>query len=388
MCTITRASLFLICFCLFNDSHCQDQPEDTGGQPALTDYIDIYQKYISSIRGSNCQMYPSCSNFGMGAYKQHNPFTATLMTADRLLRCSHDHQNYTKILTNNGIRLVDLPGQNTYAERQLFIPKSKSVLFNALDTSYNGEFINHLISNKHYREALLEINRLIFYNPDEVNEAQYLNYLVCKRALNELEDAIFNYENSFPEAIRNNPKIKNEIGNINFDLGNYDKALKIYDECLGSSSDTIIYDKSLLMKGLTYAHQKKWNESKQMFSSISDQSMFNYSKKNCLSALSFRENISYKKPFIAGVLSVIPGLGYIYSGHKQTALSSFIINGLLAYATYTSFKNENYGMTALTGLFSFSFYVGNISGSVKSAKRYNSQQDYNTINKLKSNIYY
>ncbi len=224
--------------------------------------------------------------------------------------------------------------------------------------------------------------------PKRYTPSQYLNFLVCKRALNELEDAIFTYENSFPENIRNNLLIKNEIGNINFELGNYDKAMTLYEDCISSSSDSIIYDKSILMKGLIYAHQQKWDESKHMFLSLSDNSIFNYSKKASLSILDSRENLSYKKPFLAGMLSIVPGAGYIYTGHKQTALSSIIINGLLAYATYTSFRNENYGMAALTGLFSFSFYIGNISGSVKSAKRYNSKQDYNTINKLTSNIYY
>ncbi len=380
--------LFFAYFQIINYSFCQSEQDEIDGQPALTDYIDVYQKYISSIRGSNCQMFPSCSNFGMKAYKSKNPFTATFLTADRLLRCSHDPKHYNKLLTNDGIKLVDLPIQDYSVGLQVLNDKNKTILFNALDTSFNGEFINHLISKKYYREALLEINRLFFYGSQEIHPSQYLNFLVCKRALNELEDAIFTYENSFPENIRNNLLIKNEIGNINFELGNYDKAMTLYEDCISSSSDSIIYDKSILMKGLIYAHQQKWDESKHMFLSLSDNSIFNYSKKASLSILDSRENLSYKKPFLAGMLSIVPGAGYIYTGHKQTALSSIIINGLLAYATYTSFRNENYGMAALTGLFSFSFYIGNISGSVKSAKRYNSKQDYNTINKLTSNIYY
>ncbi|NJM14489.1 MAG: membrane protein insertion efficiency factor YidD, partial [Bacteroidales bacterium] len=88
-------------------------------QPALTDYIDIYQKHISSIRGSSCQMYPSCSNYGMGVYNIYNPLKATFLTADRLLRCSHDPKNYNKILTHNGIRLIDLSVQNSNEEQQL-----------------------------------------------------------------------------------------------------------------------------------------------------------------------------------------------------------------------------------------------------------------------------
>jgi tetratricopeptide (TPR) repeat protein len=229
---------------------------------------------------------------------------------------------------------------------------------------------------------------LIFFDTPSVHESQYLNYLVCMRALNEYEAAIFAYEHSFPDHIKNNSAIINEMGNISFELGAYTKALDYYEKCIASFSDSLIYDKSLLMKGLIYANEKQWDKSHTMFMSVSDNSIFSYSKNNCLSILQQKENISYKKPYLAGIYAIVPGLGYVYAGHRQTALSSLIINGLLAYATYTNCKNENYGMAALTGLFSFSFYIGNISGSVKSAKRYNTKQDQNITNRLKSTIYY
>ncbi len=114
-------------------------------------------------------MYPSCSNFGMKAYKSKNPFTATFLTADRLLRCSHDPKHYNKLLTNDGIKLVDLPIQDYSVGLQVLNDKNKTILFNASDTSFNGEFINHLISKKYYREALLEINRLFFYGSQEIH---------------------------------------------------------------------------------------------------------------------------------------------------------------------------------------------------------------------------
>ncbi len=88
---------------------------------------------------------------------------------------------------------------------------------------------------------------------------------------------------------------------------------------------------------------------------------------------------------IAGVLSIIPGAGYAYTGHTQTAISSLIINGLLTYATYSNFKKENFGMGLLTGVFNLSFYIANIYGSAKSANRFNQQQRKNIISKLEFN---
>lgn len=378
----------LLLFTFFYVSLAKELQQKEGQQPALTDYIDIYQKYISSIRGGSCQMYPSCSNFGMGAYRNYNPFYATFLTADRLLRCSHDQTNYNKILTHSGVRLVDMPVPNSKKEQELLRNRSKVVLYSALDTTDRGKFITFLISKKYYREALLELNREIFYYPDITPVSQYLNFLVCKRVLNELEDAIFSYENLFQEGIKLHPLILNEVGNLNYELGNFDNALMYYNRCISSSSDSIVRDKSILLKGLTFASQKKWVESEQEFLTLSDYSVYAYSKENCLNALHQRDAIRYKKPFVAGLLSIVPGLGYVYTGHRQTAISSVLINGLLAYASYSSYKSENYGMSALVSLFSVSFYLGNVSGSVKSAKRYNAKQDHNTVTKIKSTIYY
>jgi hypothetical protein len=65
--------------------------------------------------------------------------------------------------------------------------------------------------------------------------------------------------------------------------------------------------------------------------------------------------------------------------------AQFFVNSLLAYATYTNFKTKNYGMGILTGVFNLSFYIGNIYGGVRSAKRYNENNMKTIINKLEYN---
>jgi hypothetical protein len=37
-----------------------------------SDYIRVYQKYISGIRGQECPMHPSCSNFGLKTFRETN----------------------------------------------------------------------------------------------------------------------------------------------------------------------------------------------------------------------------------------------------------------------------------------------------------------------------
>lgn len=69
----------------------------------------------------------------------------------------------------------------------------------------------------------------------------------------------------------------------------------------------------------------------------------------------------------------------------MTGISSLLFNSLFAFATYSSFRVNNSGMGILTGLFGMAFYVANIQGSVKSAKRFNVKNYENIINKFENN---
>lgn len=51
--------------------------------------IGWFQTYVSPIDGPRCQFAPTCSSFGYAAVRDHGPWRGILMTADRLMRCSH-----------------------------------------------------------------------------------------------------------------------------------------------------------------------------------------------------------------------------------------------------------------------------------------------------------
>ena len=70
-------------------------------------YILFYQKIISPIKQENCQMYPSCSHYGMSAINR-NGLKGLLMLTDRLHRCGHDLQFYKTVIVNNEIKYLDL----------------------------------------------------------------------------------------------------------------------------------------------------------------------------------------------------------------------------------------------------------------------------------------
>lgn len=50
--------------------------------------IRFYQFALSPYLGGSCRFHPSCSNYGLEAFKTHNFFTALGLTIWRILRCN------------------------------------------------------------------------------------------------------------------------------------------------------------------------------------------------------------------------------------------------------------------------------------------------------------
>ena len=95
--------------------------------------------------------------------------------------------------------------------------------------------------------------------------------------------------------------------------------------------------------------------------------------------------INYKSPFLAGTFSmVIPGMGKVYSGRWKDGLISFLFIGTTAYQAYRGFGQKGtksvYGW--IMGSLSLGFYIGNIYGSAKAAKLYNSNMNSAYVEKV------
>lgn len=72
---------------------------------------------------------------------------------------------------------------------------------------------------------------------------------------------------------------------------------------------------------------------------------------------------------LAGVLGVVPGLGYLYCGLPQTAVAAAIVTGVFVEATREAFLHDQNALGGFTLAFGLSWYAGSIYGSVQSAGR-------------------
>lgn len=82
------------------------------------------------------------------------------------------------------------------------------------------------------------------------------------------------------------------------------------------------------------------------------------------------KNFTPKKPAVALGLSVIPGLGKVYTGHYGDASMTFLTVGICSFLAYRGYQKK--GFESIPGWFygtlGTGLYLGNFYGSFKSAK--------------------
>lgn len=61
-----------------------------------------FQIAISPVDGARCRMYPTCSAYSLDAFRRHGTIKGLLLTADRLLHETDEH-NFAPIIIKQGV---------------------------------------------------------------------------------------------------------------------------------------------------------------------------------------------------------------------------------------------------------------------------------------------
>lgn len=347
------------------------------------DYISFYRKTGSQFVGGNCQMTPSCSKYADLQFSSQPFILAFTNTADRLMRCSHDLNNYKILGSINDYKLIDFP---TDSLNNLNTPKWQEENYATANNSNNDkliEFQDYLINRQFYNEALIEINRYISSNKDNTPISVYVNYFRCLRSLGNYERIETDFKTILSEFNQKQGIIKLELAKSWIALNNYSKSLLILNEITESKSENIdIIDEARILTSVVYSKKFELVKAKKSISLIDKKSKYFTNAETNLNKIEKAFEFKQKKPWIASSLSIIPGLGYLYAKHPMTAFSALLANSLISYAAYTSFQSGNTGIGILTSMVGLGFYFGNIKGAKNSVIRYNLE----TQDKLTKNI--
>lgn len=351
---------------------------NTTFQPnTANDYISIYQRYISQLKNGKCAMFPSCSNYGMQLYSERNFLNATILLSDRLVRCSHDSNFYHTTYEYGYLSYIDTPFNDSKKFHNQ-IPPYTDILRSSKDSTLL--FVNSLINSGDYIGALLEIRRAEFHN-NPLRDDLYVKKLISLRGLGKLKEAVYEYDVLFPERIKNRTDVIFEMSKIYYLLDNYEDTINLLGTLNNPVTATSKQYNACVIEAMAYARLEKVDSALYILNNIQnfqDSVLYNYNICKIKELSSFKK----KNTTLASCLSIIPGLGYMYARHKGSALTSFLVNSLLAYATYTSIKSQNYGVAGIMGFMSLSFYIGNINGAARSARRYNTMKTEKLISDI------
>ena len=93
-----------------------------------------------------------------------------------------------------------------------------------------------------------------------------------------------------------------------------------------------------------------------------------------------------KKPWLGGVLGIVPGLGYAYSGEYANAARSLILNSLFLWGMVETAEDDEWGVFAVITFGEFTWYSGSIYGGIDSAHRWNQRRLDGAVDEVRGDL--
>ena len=159
-------------------------------------------------------------------------------------------------------------------------------------------------------------------------------------------------------------------------MDQFDRSARFLSDARPRITDRQQHAEAEQLIGLSYLMQKRWSEAGEVFRELQESDIIQVREK-AMVYNEYAENgetLPTRSPFWAGTLStIVPGAGRLYTGRLGDALTSLFMVGLTGWQTYDGFRRDGlssakgWTLGTLCGI----FYVGNIYGSVISARVYN-----------------
>ena len=249
-------------------------------------------------------------------------------------------------------------------------------------------FADYLFQEGEYYRAVTEYYRILHTVSDSTVKAGLLRKVgLCYFNGEDYDGYLSFYEKNHDTFFRDSllfAEMNLHLGKSYYHLNRYNKAISILDSQQLNPKNHFFNDIQFLL-GISYSRMYDWQTAIRKLQLI-NQSQSDSDKiiaENMIRSLHNFPNLSQKSPFLAGGLSaIIPGTGYAYCHRWGTGIAAFLVNGLLIWTFSDALKQEQYGLASLTGFVGIGWYVGNIRGSVKSAKKYNSRIRDDYINSV------
>jgi len=237
------------------------------------------------------------------------------------------------------------------------------------------KYAQYLFYAQEYELALNEFDRIIFI--DSTNIQSRIFYLKCLRYLTRYNEGIKKFSQLFQNNTMATVEAKKELCKLLIKGNYFDKAYDIVNKEF-ANNDTIFN----FFKASILFYENKLKESENFLNSL--EKNYSFAREYNHVILKYK-NTKFKKPYLSFIFSsIIPGSGKIYAGDWKDGIVNFFMVVLPAYQAYRGFTIKGirspYGW--IYGSIAFTFYGGNIYGSVKSANKYNRKKLQNLKNEI------
>ena len=240
------------------------------------------------------------------------------------------------------------------------------------------KFADFLYEQDDYLRAAGEYQRYLFYQPAESEQVRY-KIALCYRFAGDSEQAIQNFESVLRLHPQNQfaSRAYYQIGVTHFLMDRFEVSVQFLHEALPHITDTRQRAEAEQLIGLSYLMQKQWSEAGEVFKTLQESGVIAVRQKAFVyhNYAEAGARLPTRSPFLAGALStILPGAGRLYTGFRiGDALTSLITVGFSGWQAYDGFRSD--GLLSVKG-WTFGtlcsiFYVGNVYGSVISARVYN-----------------
>ena len=264
-----------------------------------------------------------------------------------------------------------------------------------IDADKQFAFAEFNFKNNEYAIAICEYKRFIYFFPND----KRIDQAMLRTGMSQLN--IKNYTDAidtFNNIINIASDMPHEITDIQAKayfmksrcyaiLNDKINAVATLGDLTQKTKNTDVIDKANYYTGWLYIENRSWESAKRFFKKISPANREKYRIGFLTNELDKAKTIKKKSPGLAGMLSIIPGAGFLYCQRPYDALTSFLLNTAFILAAYESFDNGN---SALGGVILFveaGFFAGNIYGSISSAHKYNKNASLNFINHLRETAF-
>ncbi len=236
------------------------------------------------------------------------------------------------------------------------------------------DFAVHSYEQGQYMTAVVEFQKLIFFYPDDPRSSEaafkigmaHFHQNRFSAAIEAFDAVIEKYpaSGSATEAgfMRSRCHVK---------LNDTKAALSRLEQIARRATKTGVRDRALYRIGRLHLKNQKLSSARAAFTAVTPENRAHYRIEKILAQLDRPRDLARKNPLLAGLYSIFPGGGYVYTGRYRDALIAFVINTGMAVAAWESFDNDLPATGGMISAIGLGFYSGSIYGGINAAHKYN-----------------